>query len=62
MLETFCNSQGIKLIWSTWSNALTDSDETFLHNNFKNYFQDKNQYGYGFGDFIMGKCFFTMEI
>jgi len=40
MLETFCNSQGIKLIWSTWSNALTDSDETFLRNNFKNYFQD----------------------
>jgi hypothetical protein len=40
MLETFCNSNNIKLIWSSWSNALTDEDELFLQSTFKNYVQD----------------------
>ena len=40
MLETFCNSHNIKLIWSTWSNALSAEDEDFLKNKFKNYIKD----------------------
>jgi hypothetical protein len=40
MLETFCNMNNIKLIWSCWSNALTDDDELFLQANFKNYIKD----------------------
>jgi hypothetical protein len=40
MLETFCKMSNIKLIWSCWSNALTDDDELFLQTNFKNYIKD----------------------
>lgn len=40
MLETFCNSNGIHLFWSTWSNNLDDDQENFLKLNFKNYVQD----------------------
>jgi hypothetical protein len=40
MLETFCKMNGIKLIWSCWSNALTEDDEIFLQTNFKNYVKD----------------------
>jgi hypothetical protein len=40
MLETFCNSHKIKMIWSSWSNALTEDNERFLESNFKNYVRD----------------------
>lgn len=40
MLEAFCDSAGIKLIWSTWSNTLSKEQEDFLSNNFKHYVQD----------------------
>lgn len=40
MLETFCDAAGIKLIWSCWSNALTDDQEEFLVKNFKHYVKD----------------------
>lgn len=40
MLETFCNTNNIKLIWSCWSNALTEEDESFLQENFKYYVKD----------------------
>lgn len=40
ILETFCKSSNIKLIWSTWSNALTDKQENFLKTNFDNYVPD----------------------
>ena len=40
MLETFCDATGIKLIWSCWSNALTEEMEMFLESNFKHYVKD----------------------
>jgi hypothetical protein len=40
MLETFCKMNNIKLIWSCWSNALSEDDEVFLQTNFKNYIKD----------------------
>lgn len=40
MLEVFCKSNGIKLIWSTWTNALSKEHEAFLINNFDNYVID----------------------
>ncbi len=40
MLEAFCKFSGIKLIWSTWSTALSEDQELFLQNNFENYVQD----------------------
>jgi hypothetical protein len=40
MLETFCDATGIKLIWSCWSNALTDDQEEFIVKNFKHYVKD----------------------
>lgn len=40
MLEAFCESNGIKLIWSTWSNGLTDEQEQFLKDNFRYYVSD----------------------
>lgn len=40
MLEVLCESAGIKLIWSTWSNALSEEKENFLKNNFRHYTQD----------------------
>jgi hypothetical protein len=40
MLETFCDATGINLIWSCWSNALTEEQEDFLVKNFKHYVKD----------------------
>ena len=40
MLEAFCESNNIKLFWSTWSNSLTDEQEQFLKDNFRNYVSD----------------------
>jgi hypothetical protein len=40
ILEAFCRFSGIKLIWSTWSTALSEDQEIFLQNNFNNYIQD----------------------
>ena len=40
ILETFCKSSGIKLIWSTWSNSLTKDQEDFLLSNFDYYVPD----------------------
>jgi hypothetical protein len=40
MLEAFCESNGIKLIWSCWSNSLSEEDENFLKENFRHYVQD----------------------
>lgn len=40
MLEVFCDSVGINLIWSCWSNALTEDMENFLTCNFKHYVPD----------------------
>jgi hypothetical protein len=40
MLEAFCDSAGIKLIWSCWSNNLSDEQENFLCSNFKYYVPD----------------------
>jgi hypothetical protein len=40
MLETFCDASDIKLIWSCWSNALTEEQEDFLVKNFKHYIKD----------------------
>ncbi len=37
MLEVFCDSVGIKLLWTCWSNALTVEMESFLTCNFKHY-------------------------
>lgn len=46
MLETFCVSAGIKLIWSTWTTNLTMEMEQFLLDNFENYLPDitRNQW------------------
>lgn len=40
MLEVFCRSNGINLIWSSWSNAISPENELFLESNFKSYVQD----------------------
>lgn len=40
MLEVFCKSNGIKLIWSTWTNALSKEHEAFLVDNFDYYVSD----------------------
>jgi len=40
MLEAFCESNDIKLIWTTWSNRLTEKEEKFLKNNFRHYVTD----------------------
>jgi hypothetical protein len=40
MLEAFCDSNNIKLIWSSWSNNITEEMENFLLNNFKHYVKD----------------------
>lgn len=40
MLEAFCDSNGIKLIWTTWSNNLSEDQESFLLKNFKHYYPD----------------------
>lgn len=40
MLEVFCKSNNINLIWSCWSNALNKDQEAFLLENFENYVQD----------------------
>jgi hypothetical protein len=40
MLESFCDSNNIKLIWSTWSNALSEDQEDFLMDNFQHYVKD----------------------
>lgn len=40
MLEAFCTASGIKLIWSTWTNALSEEQEQYLLDNFNNYYQD----------------------
>jgi hypothetical protein len=40
MLEAFCEAAGIKLMWSCWSNGLTEEQEQFLKDNFKYYIPD----------------------
>lgn len=40
MLEVFCKTNNINLIWSTWSNALSENNELFLSTEFKNYVKD----------------------
>lgn len=40
MLEAFCESNGITLIWTTWSNRITEEEEQFLKNNFRHYVSD----------------------
>jgi hypothetical protein len=40
MLEAFCEMNGIKLMWSTWSSTLTDKQEQFLKDNFRYYVPD----------------------
>jgi len=40
MLEAFCESNNIKLIWTTWSNTLTTEQEDFLKDNFRHYVSD----------------------
>jgi hypothetical protein len=40
ILESFCQTSGIKLIWSTWTNSLSESQEQFLMDNFSCYIQD----------------------
>jgi hypothetical protein len=40
MLEAFCESNRIRLMWSTWSNGLTDDQEQFLKDNFRYYVPD----------------------
>lgn len=40
ILEAFCQASGIKLIWSTWTNALSEEQEQYLLDNFNNYCQD----------------------
>jgi hypothetical protein len=40
MLEAFCMTNNVKLIWSTWSNNMTAEQEDFLVNSFKCYVKD----------------------
>lgn len=40
ILEAFCKVNGIKLIWSTWTNSLSQEQEEFLSNNFSFYYRD----------------------
>jgi hypothetical protein len=43
MLETFCISSGVKLIWSTWTTNLTMEMEQFLVDNFEFYLPDSTR-------------------
>lgn len=40
MLEAFCQSNDIQLIWSTWTNSLSKEQEDFLLENFNGYVKD----------------------
>jgi hypothetical protein len=40
MLEAFCKTNDIKLIWSTWTNSLSKEQELFLLENFEGYVSD----------------------
>lgn len=40
MLEAFCESNNIRLVWSTWSNGLSNDMEEFLSTNFRHYHPD----------------------
>jgi hypothetical protein len=40
MLEAFCEASDIKLIWTTWSNGITEEQEQFLKYNFRYYVPD----------------------
>lgn len=40
MLEAFCEVSGIKLIWSTWTNGLSNEQRDFLVNKFSCYIDD----------------------
>lgn len=40
MLETFCKMNGIKLIWSTWSNNIKNEYEDFVKKAFPSYISD----------------------
>ncbi len=57
ILEVFCRSNGIKLVWSTWSNALTKDQEDFLLSNFQSYVPDpvRKQFPSNFEFFIDAK-------
>ena len=41
MLEAFCRVNNIILIWSTWTNSLSEEQEQFLIDNFDYYVQDQ---------------------
>jgi hypothetical protein len=43
LLETFCKSLGIKLLWSTWTTNLTMEMEQFLVENFDSYIPDSTR-------------------
>lgn len=40
MLEAFCESNGINLMWTTWSNNLSEEQESFIVDNFRYYVKD----------------------
>jgi hypothetical protein len=40
ILEAFCESNNIKLIWSSWSNNLSEDKESFIIKNFRHYTKD----------------------
>lgn len=44
MLEAFCSSTGIKLIWSSWSMNLDPDQERYLRSTFKNYAPDPDRW------------------
>lgn len=44
MLEAFCETNGIKLYWSCWSNGLTPEQEQFLKDNFRHYVPDPTKH------------------
>jgi hypothetical protein len=46
MLEAFCATNNILLIWSTWSTNLDETDELFLSSEFKNYYPDPTRFDF----------------
>lgn len=40
MLEVFCKTNNIKLIWSTWSSNISEENENYLKNTFPSYVSD----------------------
>ena len=60
MLEAFCEAADIKLIWSCWSNGLTDEQEQFLKDNFRHYVPDTTKKEFP-SNFELGPESKTME-